>query len=258
MPAVPEPASATPERHGGIQVVARVADVLRALADAPDGLTLSELAETVAIPKSTAHRLITALQAEDFVTCARRSRIHLGRELARLGAATRGGLGDRVRPFLVGLHQQLEETVDLSVLEGGGARFIDHIPASHRLRAVSAISTLFPLYCTANGKALLAAMAEKEVLAVLPSRLPALTPNTISSRKELLKELEEVRADGVAYDREEHTLGIRAVGAAISDPSGPAAAISIPVPAQRFAGNEAMFAQALRSACARCSDELGG
>jgi DNA-binding IclR family transcriptional regulator len=250
--------SATEPRRNGIQVVARVADVLRALAQAPDGLSLSELALAVSMPKSTVHRLTSALETEEFVTPARAGKIHLGRGIARLGAATRDGLRDQVRPFLLRLHQELEETVDLSVHEAASARFIDHIPAPHRLRAVSAVGAAFPLHCTANGKALLAAMPEEQVAAVLPSRLPALTPNTITSRKALWEELERVRADGVAYDREEHTLGICAVGAVVNDPYGAVASISVPVPAQRFVGNESGLAQVLLEVCSACSGQLGG
>ncbi len=245
-------------RRNGIQVVARVADVLRALAQAPDGLSLSQLALAVRMPKSTVHRLVSALEAEEFVTPARVGKIHLGRGIARLGAATRDGLRDQIRPFLLRLHQELEETVDLSVHEGTSARFIDHIPAPHRLRAVSAVGAAFPLHCTANGKALLAAMPEEQVSAVLPARLPSLTPNTITSRRELWEELERVRAEGAAYDREEHTLGICAVGAVVNDPYGVVAAISVPVPAQRFVGNEAELARVLLEVCGACSRQLGG
>jgi DNA-binding IclR family transcriptional regulator len=249
--------STTQPRRNGIQVVARVGGVLRALAQAPDGLSLSELALAVAMPKSTVHRLIAALEAEEFVTPARAGKIHLGRGIARLGAATRDGLRDQIRPFLLRLHQELGETVDLSVYEGSAARFIDHIPAPHRLRAVSAVGAAFPLHCTANGKALLAAMAEEQAGAVLPARLPALTPNTITSRKDLWEELDRVRAERVAYDREEHTLGISAVGAVVSDPYGAVAAISVPVPAQRFAGNEVELTRVLVEVCDECSRQLG-
>jgi DNA-binding IclR family transcriptional regulator len=194
---------------------------------------------------------------EEFVTPAGAGKIHLGRGIARLGAATRDGVRDQVRPFLLRLHQQLEETVDLSVVEGSTVRFIDHIPAPHRLRAVSAVGAVFPVHCTANGKALLAAMPDEQASAVLPSRLPALTPKTITSRRALWEELAAVRADGVAYDREEHTLGICAVGAVVRDPYGPVAAISVPVPTQRFAGNEAELARVLLESCRECSIELG-
>jgi DNA-binding IclR family transcriptional regulator len=255
---VPEPLPATEPRRNGIQVVARVADILRAVARAPDGLSLSELALAVSMPKSTVHRLVSALESEEFVTPARAGKIHLGRGIASLGAATRDGLRDQIRPYLLRLHQELEETVDLSVQEGSSARFIDHIPAPHRLRAVSAVGAVFPLHCTANGKALLAAMPEEQITAVLPARLPALTPNTIRSRKELWDELDRVQAERVAYDREEHTLGICAVGAVVNDPYGTVAAISVPVPAQRFVGNESELARVLLEVCAECSRQLGG
>ncbi len=250
------PAAAEPRRNG-IQVVARVADVLRALEQAPDGLSLSELALAVGMAKSTVHRLVSALEAEDFVTPAGAGKIHLGRGIARLGAATRGGIRDQVRPFLMRLHQELEETVDLSVLDGSMVRFIDHIPAPHRLRAVSAVGAAFPLYCTANGKAFLAAMPEEQASAILPARLPALTRQTITARKDLWAELERIKADRVAYDREEHTDGICAAGAIIRDPYGPVAAISVPVPAQRFIANEKTLVHGLLRACDDCSAALG-
>jgi DNA-binding IclR family transcriptional regulator len=249
--------AASEPRRSGIQVVSRVADVLRALARSPEGLGLSELALAVGMPKSTVHRLVAALELEEFVSPARAGKIQLGRGIARLGAATRDGVRDQIRPFLLRLHQQLEETVDLSVIEGSAARFIDHIPAPHRLRAVSAIGALFPLHCTANGKALLAAMPEEQASAVLPTRLPALTPKTITSRRELWAQLAQIREDGVAHDREEHTLGICAVGAVVCDPYGPVAAISVPVPTQRFIGNEAELARVLLETCRACSIELG-
>jgi DNA-binding IclR family transcriptional regulator len=101
-------------------------------------------------------------------------------------------------------------------------------------------------------------MPQEELDAVLPARLPAYTPNTITARKELLSQLEDVRAAGVAYDREEHTLGICAVGAVVNDPYGAVAAISVPVPAQRFMGNEAELARGLLAVCPDCSRHLGG
>jgi DNA-binding IclR family transcriptional regulator len=244
-------------RKTGIQVVTRVADVLRALERAPDGVNLAELAAMTGMPKSTVHRLVSALEAEDFVTPASAGNIRLGGGIARLGAATRGRLRDQVRHCLLRLHRELEETVDLSILDGATVRFIDHIPAPHSLRAVSAIGASFPLYCTANGKALLAAIPEAQADALLPVELTALTEHTITSRKALWAELDVVRAQRVAFDREEHTGGISAVGGVVSDPYGPVAAISMPLPTQRFNGREPALAEALSRACDEASRELG-
>lgn len=73
----------------------------------------------------------------------------------RLAAAARRTLPQLLRPVLEQLHGTLGETVDLAVLDGASVRFVDQLAATHRLRAVSAVGASFPLYRTANGKALL-------------------------------------------------------------------------------------------------------
>jgi DNA-binding IclR family transcriptional regulator len=131
------------------------------------------------------------------------------------------------------------------VLDGDHLRFIDQIAAPHRLRAVSAVGATFPLHCTANGKALLAELSPDEVARILPTRLRRCTEATITVRAELVAELARVRSTHVAFDREEHTAGISAAGIAIRDPFGALAAISVPMPTQRFEGREAEIADAL-------------
>jgi DNA-binding IclR family transcriptional regulator len=121
---------------------------------------------------------------------------------------------------------------------------------------MSAVGELFPLHCTANGKALLAALPPGQALALLPRRLPRLTANTIVSRERLLAELDSIRAAGIAIDREEHTEGICAVGAAIPVGGEPAAAISVPVPVQRFRASEAEVVAAVSAAAATATELL--
>lgn len=243
-------------RHG-VQSIARAAAVLRALEGAPEGLPLGELASATELPKSTAHRIVAALAAEELVAQAEPgSPIRLGPASARLGAAAREATAERLRPLLLRLRRELDETVDLSVLDGAAVRFLDQVPAPRRLRATSAVGELFPLHCTANGKALLAALPEREAMALLPRRLPRLTASTIVTRERLREELGRIRRDGIAFDREEHTEGICAVGAAVGDVNGPAAAaISVPVPAQRFVATEA--ARALSAAAEEAGRLLG-
>ena len=241
----------------GMQVVTRAATVLRALGDTPSGLSLSELAAACGMAKSTVHRLVAALEAEDFVTTAARGKIRLGRGIARLGAATRDQLRDQIRPHLVALHEQLMETVDVGVLDGGGVRLIDHISAPHRLLALSTTGARLPLHCTANGKALLAALPDDQMQALLPARLTPVTDSTITSRRAFWEEIGKVRAAGVAHDHEEYTPGICGVSAVVRDAYGPVAAISVPVPTQRFTGSERRVVEALLAACATCSAALG-
>lgn len=235
-------------RRHGVQAIARAAAVLRALASAPQGLGISEIAIAAELPKSTTHRIVAALAEEDLVAQTDHGRLRLGSGIARLAAAGREALGERLRPVLLDLRRQLDETVDLALLDGASVRFIDQVPAPRRLRAMSSVGELFPLHCTANGKALLAAMPVAGAEALLPAQLERLTPNTIVSREKLLIELEVVRSEGVAFDREEHTEGICAVGAAIYEDGAAVAAISVPVPTQRFQGREKELAGAVRAA----------
>jgi DNA-binding IclR family transcriptional regulator len=114
-----------------------------------------------------------------------------------------------------------------------------------------------PAHCTAIGKALLADLTDEQVERLLPERLPSEAFNTITDRAELLADLERVRAIGAAYDREELTVGISAVGAAIRDAGRVVAALSIPVPTARFAGQEERLAEMLLRTCAEVSATLG-
>ena len=116
---------------------------------------------------------------------------------------------------------------------------------------MSAVGSAFPLHCTANGKALLSGLDDDAIRDLLPAQLTRFTAATITSRDALLAELDEIRRSGVAFDREEHTDGISAVAAVVRDAHGPVAAISVPVPTQRFTGNEDRYAGAVRAAAGR-------
>jgi len=240
-----------------VQAIARAATILRALEVAPRGLGISELASATGLPKSTVHRLVTALAEEQLASQDGEGRVRLGNAIARLGAASREALGERLRPVLVDLRRRLDETVDLAVLDGGAVRFVDQVPAPRRLRAMSSVGEVFPLHCTANGKALLATMPADQVEALLPTRLERFTPQTIVSRAKLLDELAQVYETGVAFDREEHTEGICAVGAVVGDEDNPLAAISVPVPGPRFYGREKELAEAVGGAATAAGEALG-
>jgi len=244
-------------RPRGVQSIARAAAVLRALERSPEGLGITELAAATELPKSTVHRLVTALTEEELLARGADGRVRLGPAVSRLGSAAHEGLAERLRPLLLGLRRDLDETVDLSVLDGAAARFVDQVPAPRRLRATSSVGELFPLHCTANGKALLAGLPVEVAETLLPSHPAALTPRTLTTRAALLEELEEIRTAGLAFDREEHTPGICAVGVAVTVGGDPVAAISVPVPAQRFAQIEAAVVVSLTAAGRRAEEMLG-
>lgn len=235
------------DQRNGVQVLARAATILRLLAaDSSGGLTFSELVTRSGLPRTTVHRIRGALEHEDFVyTDSATGRLHLGPGIMALAMAKRD-LPTVVRPYLERLSRELNETVDLSVLDGMHVLFVAQHPAPQRsLMVVSHVGARFPAHCTANGKALLAQLPLEEVKQRLPKRLETPARHMPISRKELLAELEQVRATGLAYDREEHRPGICAVGVAITDVDGSTASISVPMPAARFHEDPDIVAAAL-------------
>lgn len=233
-------------KSGGIQVIARAMKIMHTLKNYPNGLSLGQISQQVGLARSTVQRIVLELEKEGFIVHASpNGGFRLGPGLAILAASVRFDLRQEIRPFLQQLSAEVDETVDFSVMDHGKFFYIDQITAPQRLQAVSALGITPPMHCTANGKAVLAALPVEEVESMLPKKLTSYTPNTIVSRDALMKELEQIRSTRIAYDREEHSEGICAVGVAIRDMKGNLSAISIPLPSSRFYGNEERLANAL-------------
>ena len=243
---------AAAQRRDGVQVIARAVETLRRLAAEPDGLTLIELAGRVGLPRSTTHRIVRALSQEGFVRAAPSGKLRIGPALIGIAMSSRRDLRHEAGPFLERLSHDLRETVDLAVLDGGEVLFIDQYASRRSLRVVAEIGARFPACCTANGKALLAALPEAEMERLLPRQLERVTEHTITDRDVLLAELEQARVTGIAYDREEHTIGVSAVGTVVRDAIGAVAAVTVVMPAARFRGEE----ERVTAALLRTRDEI--
>jgi len=243
----------------GIQVIARAAQILRALEGETDGLSLGDLAGRVGLARSTVQRIVSSLIDEDFLMPASsQARVKIGPELVRLGMTANLDIAPIAKPFMVELSEQLNETVDLSILRGNSAVFVEQVAGSHRLAAISEVGTVFPLHSTANGKALLAASSREKRSELLSDTLTEDTFNTQTNRDQLLSQIETVLESSVAYDMEEHTLGICAIASAFFDGAGQPYSLSVPVPKQRFELNHERIEKALLKTRELIVEKLGG
>ena len=234
------------EERTGIQVIARAAAILRLLEREPAGLSLGEISKGVGLPRSTVQRIVAALEEEQLlISASLQAGVKLGPALVLLGAAADVGTEKFVRPFMQELSRLADETVDLSVLSGDSAVFVEQIQGTQRLAAISAVGKAFPLHCTANGKALLALMPPKRRSNALAGTLKRYTEATNTDRMALESELRDVEATHLAYDIEEHSIGICAVGAAFRDTLGREFSLSIPVPTVRFASKRKQLSKLL-------------
>lgn len=225
-----------PEDSGSIQVLSRAIAVLKACDQLGPGLSLGDIAKHAGLPRSTVQRIVQSLADGGFLISDGRSKsIALGPDLLAMGADATVNVFEIAHPFLKELAELTGETVDLARLSRDHMVFINQVPGAHRLRAVSAVGDVFPLHCTANGKAALAMLSESRLHRVLAGgRLGQFTHNTITNHAQLLREIATIRESGIAIDNEEHTLGISAMGTAFLDRAHQVYAISIPIPTVRF------------------------
>lgn len=231
--------------RSGIQVIARAAAILRVLKEERGGLSLGQIAAQVGLPRSTVQRITGALATERLVLQdPKGGGIRLGPELGAFAEAANFNIVERCRAILNEVTQKTGETTDLAVLRNGGMIFLDQVPGLHRLRTVSSVGEVFPLSTTANGRACLALMPEDQARQLVAQEGLV----TGKDRAALLAKLDNIRETGLAYDIDEHTPGISAIGFAFCDLSGNYHAISVPVPTMRFDTIRPRLESALRAA----------
>ena len=232
------------ESKSGVQVIARAAAILRALKNSRSGMSLGQIAARVDLPRSTVQRIVNALQAEQLVIAAADGRgLRLGPELNALAEATRSDIVEHCRPLLTELARTTGETADLAVLRGEAMIFLDQVLGRYRLRTVSKVGEAFPLTNSSNGRACLAKLPENQArkLVVAEWERQGIDGNLA----DFMTSISNIRETGLAYDLDEHTYGISAMGFAFADWSGDLHAISVPVPSTRFAQQRSDIERAL-------------
>jgi DNA-binding IclR family transcriptional regulator len=187
-----------------------------------------EVARTLALPTSTAHRLLRSLRGRGYVVRTRAGRYRLGPAAVALGRrASDHALAPSLRAALERVALETRETAFVAVRDpaGGGLLILDRIESPHRLRLALDIGHVIPLHAGAASKALLAHLGPAEIERVVAGPLPQVGPATITDRAALLCDLESVRRRGHASSREEATVGGWAVASPVVDGEGRARAV---------------------------------
>jgi IclR family acetate operon transcriptional repressor len=196
-------------------------------------LRVSEAADLLGVARSTAHRLLSALRRRDFLMQDRPNGVYRpGPALHAIGMVAISRLDIRriAQPVLEQLRDKTKETASLAVLEGTMIRFVECY------EGLSTVRIGRHAHASAVGKAVLAALPDGELERRYPGEdLPAPMPASITSRRELMRELTQVRRQGYALNWEESSEGVAAVAVALRDSAGtPLASISVSVPSMRL------------------------
>lgn len=232
------PSTLGSDAGGEVQSLDRAIAILSVLATA-DGMMLSEIARTADLPTSTVHRLLTTLQRRGLVGHDPTSGFWtVGVELFRIGSAYLRirKLPEISRPVIRDLLREVDETVNVSMLDGKELVCVAQAEGHAAVRAFFRLGRRLPIHASAAGKTILAVARDdlrKEHLSGLA--FDRFTDKTHRTRKALLADLAEVARRGWAIDDEEHTLGMRCVAAPVFNEWGePIGALSISAPTVRM------------------------
>jgi IclR family pca regulon transcriptional regulator len=146
-------------------------------------------------------------------------------------------LRERALPYMQNLAREFGGSVSLAQLDGADIVYLERIPASQWMVSLEMrVGSRVPAHGTSMGKALLACLSDAQVRALLQGRkLQPLTSRTITTIKQLLGQLGEIRSRGFAINDEETVIGLRSVAATIKGQRGSSlAAVNVAVPAAQY------------------------
>jgi len=250
---------ATRQAKSSIQVIDRMMSLLDALARQSTPANLKQLATDTRLHPSTAHRILAVMVENRLVDRIEPGTYRLGIRLLELGNLVRTRLNVRQEalPFMQDLHEELKETVNLSVRQGDEVVYVERVSTnSQMMRVVQIVGTRAPLHVTAVGKVFLSGDAP-EAWAEYARRtgLPRMTEHTLTDAAALAQELELVRAQGYAHDNEEAEKGVACIGAGILDDDGRlVAGLSVSAPVDRL---DRSWAARIKHTAERVSRAMG-
>jgi IclR family transcriptional regulator, acetate operon repressor len=224
------------ENSTGTAAIDRGADLLVRVLEAEEPVALTDLATAAGLPKSTASRLLSALERRGLVEQdGERGRLRPGPAILRV--AERGmlerNLVEVARPALDALAELSGETINLAVPGSAGVEHLLQVDGRHFLGVGQWVGRTVDFHCTANGKVFLA--FDRVLAPAGASTIVAHTQATIVGQDALSAELSRVRSDGYAAAVDELELGLAAIAAPVRGASGEVvAALSITGPTVRM------------------------
>jgi len=234
--------------------------ILTLFSDSPV-LQVSEIAEKMGQPRSTAYRYVAALRANHLVEEAEDGPgYRLGPKILELAASmSRRPLRDVAKPYLARIGRETGETVILLGLRDQVGVCLEKVDGNQTLRVSYDRGDVYPLHASATGKAILAYLDRKEQKQIIKTiGLKSFTPTTITQSSILEREFEKIRENGFSESDGELIEGTQGIAAPIFSFSGRVvASIGVSVPQHRGEGeNRRLLIQSLTEAAEQITQEL--
>jgi len=201
--------------------VERTFQLLQLLVSEGRAMSLAQIAEGLALPKTTVHRLCANLVELRYLVRDLDERFYVaGPALHRLAHETLANSGSsRLRhKVLADLVEEVGETCNLTAIDGASVLYLDRVEAERPWRLTMGVGVHVPLHCTASGKLFLSQMQPKERAKLLGKiELHPMTANTMTEIDKLEENLKMISSTGFATEVEEFILGLIAIAVPVKD-----------------------------------------
>ena len=258
-----EPAQAGEKEHGGVQSIARAFAIAEEIARNREGIGLAELSKRVGLHNSTTFHLVKTMVQLGYVSqLADTRKYRIGRRMFTLaaGALDEIELVSVATPVLEKLTGQTGEYSHFAIRSGEQIVVVAKTAGTGIFQMVDRTGAIRPGHATALGKVLLAALSPEQLERYFENaELTRFTPKTIVEREPLLRELDEVRRNGLAFDDGEFDAEARCIAVPVRDFTGRiAGAIGMSGPMWRLSLQALQEkAKFVREAAVALSAELG-
>lgn len=208
-----------------MQLVERTLDILLTLSKESDGLSVTELSQSLDIPSSSVHRILVTLKKNRFVMqSSETKRYRLGYKVLTLSnnIIKENSLTLTAKPFMKELAEKIGKTITLCVMEDENVVCLYYVESKDTSMFMVRTGVAMPPHATSAGKALQAYIPIDQVQRIYLNNHDKLTNNTQTNLESFLMELEEVRMKGYAVSDEELQLGVQGVACPIFDYNGKA------------------------------------
>lgn len=223
---------------------------------------LAEMVARTKLNRATVYRILRTMEQERVLALDRKTgRYHLGPAMYPLAYLTQehSELVHVARPHLEDLAERTGETASLAVEVDGLVVVVDEVLTSRPSKIHVPLGQARDDLSMADAKLFLAFKPESEQRRRMAGGWPHLTPKTIDDPQELMRQLEAVRVEGVAYDLEEQRQGVCAVSAPVYDVLGRLrAGLDVVVPAERLSpADQERYAAEVKAEALALSRDLG-
>lgn len=231
-----------------IQSVSRAVNILKAIGNKSDGMSLSEIAKQVYLPRSTVQRIIAALELEGFIRSEGAGKILLGSGIFKLISSCYTDIVSLTQNSLKKLSERVQETVVISQAYNSDLLILHRFIVNRELQVVPRVGTLVPIYRAAAGRALLALCTDDEIIELLGDK--------VVKEMGLLKRIAAIRVAGIDVDYSDIVRGIVTIGVSVDSFLGKFG-ITILAPQHRYDQNKDFYVKELLKLKEQIIAEIG-